>query len=49
VFLAVFGGIALAIGALTFGRRVTETVGKNITPLDLPGALAAQISAASGV
>lgn len=49
IFLAAFGGIALAIGAFTFGRKVTETVGKSITPLDLPGALAAQISAASGV
>lgn len=47
--LAAFGGVALAIGAVTFGRRVTVTVGKRITPLDLPGALAAQLSAASGV
>ncbi len=47
--LAAFGGAALAVGAVTFGRRVTETVGKKITPLDLPGALAAQVSAASGV
>jgi len=49
IWLAAFGGIALGVGAITFGRRVTETVGKSITPLDLPGALAAQISAASGV
>ena len=39
----------MAVGALTFGRRVTETVGKSITPLDLGGAFAAQASAAVGV
>lgn len=49
VHLTIFGGIALAVGAITFGRRVTNAVGKRITPLDLPGAVAAQISAASGV
>lgn len=39
----------MAVGALTFGQRVTETVGKSITPLDYAGALAAQTSAAFGV
>ena len=48
-WLAVMGGVALAVGAITYGRRVTETVGSSITPLDLPGAFAAQISAAFGV
>nr|MDJ0907422.1 inorganic phosphate transporter [Woeseiaceae bacterium] len=47
--LAVLGGIAMAAGALTFGQRVTDTVGKSITPLDYSGALAAQLSAAVGV
>ena len=47
--LAALGGIAIAAGALTFGHRVTDTVGKSITPLDYPGALAAQLSAAFGV
>lgn len=47
--LAVLGGAAVAVGALTFGRRVTQTVGHNITPLDYSGALAAQASAAFGV
>lgn len=47
--LAVLGGVAMAAGALTFGQRVTDTVGKSITPLDYPGALAAQLSAAIGV
>lgn len=47
--LALLGGGALAVGAITFGRRVTETVGKSITPLDLGGAFAAQLSAAFGV
>jgi PiT family inorganic phosphate transporter len=47
--LAILGGVAMAIGAFTFGSRVTDTVGKNITPLDYGGALAAQFSAAFGV
>ncbi|MEW5694108.1 MAG: inorganic phosphate transporter [Candidatus Hydrogenedentota bacterium] len=47
--LATMGGIALAVGGLTFGKRVTETVGKNITPLDLPTAFSAQMAAAFGV
>jgi PiT family inorganic phosphate transporter len=47
--LAALGGIAMAAGALTFGQRVTDTVGKSITQLDYSGALAAQLSAAVGV
>jgi PiT family inorganic phosphate transporter len=43
------GGVAMAIGAWTFGARVTDTVGKSITSLDYSGALAAQLSAAFGV
>lgn len=39
----------MAVGVLTFGARVTDTVGKSITPLDYTGALAAQLSAAAGV
>jgi len=49
LFLAGVGGASIAIGALTFGRRVTMTVGKSITPLNVPGALAAQFSAAFGI
>lgn len=48
-WLALLGGVAMAIGAYTFGSRVTDTVGKSITPLDYGGALAAQLSAAIGV
>jgi PiT family inorganic phosphate transporter len=48
-WLALLGGVAMAVGAYTFGSRVTDTVGKNITPLDYGGALAAQLSAAIGV
>lgn len=48
-WLALLGGIAMAVGAWTFGSRVTDTVGKSITPLDYSGALAAQLSAAVGV
>jgi PiT family inorganic phosphate transporter len=39
----------MGTGALTYGRKVTKTVGKSITPLDLPGAFSAQFAAASGV
>jgi len=48
-WLALLGGVAMAIGAYTFGSRVTDTVGKSITPLDYGGALSAQLSAAIGV
>ena len=47
--LSMLGGVAIAVGALTFGRRVTHTVGRDITPLDYSAALAAQVSAAFGV
>ena len=47
--LSMVGGVAIASGALTFGRRVTHTVGRDITPLDYSAALAAQVSAAFGV
>jgi len=49
LYLAILGGVAMAVGALTFGKRVTNTVGRSITPLDYTGALAAQASAAFGV
>ena len=31
---AVLGGICIVVGILTYGRKVTETVGKGIAPLD---------------
>jgi PiT family inorganic phosphate transporter len=49
LWLALLGGIAMAVGAFTFGSRVTDTVGKSITPLDYGGALSAQFAAAFGV
>ena len=49
LWLALLGGVAMAVGAMMFGQRVTDTVGKSITPLDYGGALAAQLSAAFGV
>lgn len=49
IWLALLGGVAMAVGAITFGARVTDTVGKSITPLNYTGALAAQFSAAFGV
>ena len=49
IYLALLGGVAMGVGALTYGRKVTNTVGKSITPLDLPGAFSAQFAAAFGV
>jgi PiT family inorganic phosphate transporter len=48
-WLSVLGGTALAAGVLTFGRRVTQTVGGGITPLDTVSAFSAQMAAALAV
>jgi PiT family inorganic phosphate transporter len=48
-WLGLLGGVALATGTLTFGRRVTETVGSGITPLDPVSAFSAQMAAAFAV
>lgn len=47
--LALLGGVAMAVGAIMAGSRVTDTVGKSITALDYGGALAAQLAAGLGV
>ncbi len=47
--LLFIGGISIAVGAITFGKKVADTVGKGITPLDIPGAFVAQISSAFGM
>lgn len=47
--LVAIGGGALAIGAITYGHKVADTIGKDITPLDFSGAFAAQISSAFGI
>ena len=49
MILLLIGGIAIAVGAITYGKKVTDTVGKGITPLDIPGAFVAQISSAFGI
>ena len=49
VILLLIGGIAIAVGAISYGKKVTDTVGKGITPLDIPGAFVAQISSAFGI
>jgi PiT family inorganic phosphate transporter len=43
------GGIAIGIGAATYGKKVSDTVGKGITPLDIPGAFVAQLASALGM
>lgn len=43
------GGVAIAVGAATYGKKVTYTVGKGITSLDLLGAFVAQVSSAFGM
>ncbi len=48
-WLLLLGGIAIAAGAMTYGQKVADTVGKGITVLDLPGAFAAQLSSAMGL
>jgi PiT family inorganic phosphate transporter len=47
--LLLIGGIAIAVGAITYGKKVAETVGKGITPLDIPAAFVAQFSSAFGL
>ena len=47
--LLAIGGVSIALGALTYGKKVANTVGKGITPLDIPGAFVAQISSAFGM
>jgi PiT family inorganic phosphate transporter len=47
--LLLIGGVSIAIGAVTYGKKVADTVGKGITPLDITGAFAAQLSSAFGM
>jgi PiT family inorganic phosphate transporter len=47
--LLLMGGLSIALGAATYGRKVADTVGKGITPLDIPGAFVAQASSAFGM
>ena len=47
--LLFIGGIAIAVGAATYGKKVAETVGKGITPLDIKAAFVAQFSSAVGL
>jgi PiT family inorganic phosphate transporter len=44
--IGLFGGVAMAVGALTYSRRVMRTVGTSITALDAMSAFAAQFGAA---
>jgi PiT family inorganic phosphate transporter len=47
--LLLIGGLSIAIGAITYGRKVADTVGKGITPLDIPAAFVAQVASAFGM
>ncbi len=47
--LALLAGAAIALGMITFGKGVADTVGKNITPLSPLGAFAAQMAAGFGI
>ena len=42
----VIGGLAIAFGACTYSKRVMETVGGKITPLDIPTAFVAVLAEA---
>ena len=44
--LAAMGGLAIAIGVLTYSRRVMEAVGSNIMPLDAFSAFVAVLATA---
>jgi PiT family inorganic phosphate transporter len=43
---ALIGGLSIALGALTYSRKVMETVGKGIVPLDPFSALVAVLAEA---
>ncbi|MBW2478737.1 MAG: anion permease [Deltaproteobacteria bacterium] len=47
--LLLIGGLSIALGAITYGRKVADTVGKGITPLDIPAAFVAQVASAFGM
>ncbi len=47
--LLFIGGVSIAVGAITYGQKVADTVGKGITPLDIPSAFVAQVSSAFGL
>ncbi|MEA3428599.1 MAG: inorganic phosphate transporter [Thermodesulfobacteriota bacterium] len=47
--LLCIGGIAIGVGVVTYGKKVADTVGKGITPLDIQGAFVAQMSSALGM
>ncbi len=47
--LLFLGGFSIAFGAFTYGKKVADTVGKGITPLDIPSAFVAQVSSAFGL
>ena len=47
--LLLIGGVSIALGAITYGEKVADTVGKGITPLDIPSAFVAQVSSAFGM
>ena len=47
--LLAIAGVSIAIGAVTYGKKVADTVGKGITPLDIPAAFIAQLSSAAGM
>eukprot|EP00043_Microstomoeca_roanoka_P005798 m.58088 g.58088 ORF g.58088 m.58088 type:complete len:640 (+) comp13122_c0_seq1:93-2012(+) len=49
VILNVVGGVAIVVGLVTYGYRVMETVGTNITRLSLSKAFAAQFGASVSI
>jgi PiT family inorganic phosphate transporter len=47
--LLLIGGVSIALGAATYGKKVADTVGKGITPLNITGAFVAQTASAFGM
>lgn len=49
IFLSAFASIFIALGSITIGKRVIETLAFRVTRLDIPMAMAAEISNALSV
>lgn len=47
--LLLIGGVSIALGAVTYGKKVADTIGKGLMPLDIPGVFAVQVSSALGM
>lgn len=49
LLLGLYGGAFMALGALTWGRRLTERIGRDVVILDVPLAATAQLAQAASL